>query len=122
MRIRTNRIYPYPIFCCDSKDFEKKCFESTVDIEYDMENANVLLNLVIDDEIIKELINQKKISVNCMIDCPRTKYRQVFRIELDEQLHAEIVIPVEQLNGLIEITCLLVTNETIENVENDNFV
>lgn len=121
MRIRTNRIYPYPIFCCDSKDYEKKRFESSVDIEYDMVNATVLLNLVIEDEIIQGLIKQKKISVNCMIDCPRTKYREVFMIELDEQLHAEIVIPVEQLNGLIEITCLLVTNEKIENVENGNF-
>lgn len=121
MRIRTNRIYPYPIFCCDSKDYENKHFESSVDIEYDMVDATVLLNLVIEDEMIQELIKQKKVAVNCMVDCSRTKYREVFEIGMDEQLHAEIVIPVERLNGLIEITCLLVTNVKIENVENDNF-
>ena len=39
MRIRSNRLYPYPILCTNSLDYSDNSFNANIDIEYDSENA-----------------------------------------------------------------------------------
>lgn len=121
MRIRSNRIYPYPVFSVFSRDYSNNSFKVESDIEYDAETATVLLDVELADSQINDLICSQKAGLYCHLDCPTTKYREIFEVKLNEQNHYEHELELQQINGWIEITCLIVARENIIGFEDDNF-
>lgn len=120
MRIRTNRIYPYPVYSVFSDDYKDNIFSAEADIEYDSENATVILDITINDDELKKLMSEEKLALFCHLDSPVTKFRDVFEVGLDENNHAEHEYSLQQLNGGIELTCLLITKVEINDFMDNN--
>ena len=120
MRIRTNRIYPYPVYSVFSDDYANNCFSAEADIEYGADNATILLDVIIEDNKLREMMEAGQISLYCHMDSPVTKFRDVFKVDLNENYHAEHNYDLQQLNGNIELTCLLITNVEIDDFTDDN--
>jgi hypothetical protein len=121
MRIRTNRIYPYPVYSVFSCDYNDNSFVADADIEYNSDNATVNLDITLNDVELKNLIDCKKVGLYCHLDSPVTKFRDVFEVKLDSNNHSEKNYTLQQINGNIELTCLLISKEDISNFEDSNF-
>lgn len=120
MRIRTNRVYPYPVYSVFSTDYSDNSFVADVDIEYDSDNATVVLDIILNDAGLKKLLKEGKVGLFCHLDSPVTKFRDVFEVKLDENNHAENEYNLQKLNGNIELTCLLISKEDIADFTDDN--
>lgn len=121
MKIRTNRIYPYPVYSVLSNDYSDNRFSVDADIEYNSDYATVILDITLNDgELIKH-IDCNKVGLYCHLDSPVTKFRDVFEVKLDSNNHSEKNYNLQQINGNIELTCLLISKEDIDNFEDSNF-
>lgn len=118
MKVRNNRLYPYPILYSNSNDYINNKFNTECELEYDQDNAMVLLNVEISDSKMLELIKDGIVGIYCHIECSSTKYREIFEIKTMER--DTIVIPLAKLNDSVEILTVLVAKKNIENYINDN--
>lgn len=121
MRIRSNRLYPYPILCTNSLDYSDNSFNANIDIEYDSEIATILIEIELGDAEIGKLIREREVWIYCHLDSPTTKYREIFEVELDKNNHAEKAIRIESINGNIELTCLMIAQKDIYSFTDANF-
>jgi len=121
MRIKTNRIYPYPIYSEFKDDYKNNRFLVDPNIEYDSENAVITLDVTLEDEKIFDLVENNVVGFFCHVECSSTKYRKMTQVFLQEgQTHYEIETPLHQLNDSIEIVCVLVAREDIHSFADDN--
>ena len=72
MRIRSNRLYPYPILCTNSLDYSDNSFNANIDIEYDSEIATILIEIELGDAEIGKLIREREVGIYCHLDSPTT--------------------------------------------------
>jgi hypothetical protein len=119
MRVRSNRLYPYPVLSNNSDDFINNRFDVSKDIEYNNFSATVVLKTTIEDSTILDFIKDKKIGMYCNIECSVTKYRYMFEVPYDKFDEFRYDIDISELNENIEIACILVAKEDI-NFISDN--
>lgn len=119
MRVRKNRIYPYPVLSVLSDNFLNNRFLSDIVLEYDSEIATVLVKTDIDDEAIIALLKQELIKLFLHIECSVTKYRSAFEIPYEKIKDYKIEIPLPYLKDSVEMMCLLVTQDEFS-FEDDN--
>ena len=121
MKVKNNRLYPYPVLSQDHDDYvDNSFYPNDLSFEHDSETATIKANIVIGDELIKSLIGDGSVSLNCHIECSTTKYRKVFKIGFDELSDCRIDIPLKDINDTVEICFVLVANRDIENYSNPN--
>ena len=83
MKVKNNRLYPYPVLSQGHDDYvDNRFYPNDLSFEYDSEIATIKANIIIGDEIIKSLISNESISLNCHVECSTTKYRKIFKIVL----------------------------------------
>lgn len=121
MKIKQDRLYPYPVYSQYSDDYKDNRFTCDVDLEYDSETASVKLEIVISDDKLYELVEDNNIGIYCHIECSSTKYRELFEIIPKERnISHQIDIPLYQLNDTVEVLCVLVAKENIEGFADEN--
>jgi len=113
MKVRTNRLYPYPVLNKNGDDFINNKFEVIKDIEYNQYLATIVLKTTIENNTIIDLIESGKIGLFCNVECPVTKYRFMFEIPFESFDEYRYDIDVSLLNENIELTCVLVAKEKI---------
>lgn len=119
MRVRTNRIYPYPVLNNNVDDFVYNKFEVLKDIEYDSEVATVVLNTTIEDKNIISFLKENKVGLFCNIECSTTKYRYMFEIPFESLAEYRYDLDITRLNDNIELVCMLVTKDEINFTSDD---
>lgn len=120
MKIKKNRIFPYPIITYNNIDYNNSNFESNINLSFDYENGNAEfeVEIKVDDEVILNLLEKEKVGVFFHVECPLTKFRDVIEIKnLDKCLTR---ISIEKLNGIVEAICLLISKEEIIGYINKN--
>ena len=121
MKVKNNRLYPYPVLSQDHDDYvDNSFYPNDLSFEHDSETATIKTNIVIGDEMIKSFISDGSISLNCHVECSTTKYRKVFKIGFDELNDCKIDIPLKDINDTVEICFVLVANQDIESYSNPN--
>lgn len=113
MKVRTNRLYPYPVLSNSTNDFINNKFEVIRDIEYDSKIATIIIKANIEDQTILRFIKEGKIGLFCNIECSVTKYRYMFEVPFENFNEYRYDIDISQLNENIEIACVLVAKEDI---------
>lgn len=119
MKVRTNRLYPYPVLSNYVSDFTNNKFDVSRDIEYDSLNATIILKASIEDKTILKMIEDGKIGLFCNVECSVTKFRYMFEIPYDKFDEYKYQIDISQLNDEIEIACVLVAKEDITFTSDD---
>lgn len=120
MKVRTNRLFPYPILSVFNDSYKDNSFLSEIIFEYDSITAYFTFKYSINDAEILRLLKENDICLYFEIDCSETKYREIFKVELDEEMNFKKDIPLTKLNGNFEIVSLLITNKNISNYTNSN--
>lgn len=121
MKVKNNRLYPYPVLSQDHDDYiDNSFYTDGLSLEHDSETATIKTKIVIGDEMIKSLICDGDISLNCHVECSTTKYRKAFKIGYDEIDNCVINIPLKDINDTVEICFVLVACKDIENYNNPN--
>ncbi len=121
MKVNEACIYPYPVYRLGSEDYENSDFPLETVIEYDSTNAYIHIQASIPDAAIKDLLEENKVGLYCHIECPRTKYREMFEIDGVCEDVQDIIIDLAKLNEDIEVMCFLVAKEEIVDFKDDNF-
>lgn len=113
MKVRTNRIYPYPVLSETTDNFIDNKFDSDIVLEYDSETAYITISIELHDKAILSLIKSGKVGLICHIECSVTKFRQSYDIPTDKMDGYQIEIPLMYLNESIEAMCMLMAKEEI---------
>jgi len=114
--------FPYPILN-NAKNFN--CYlHDTYALEFDEveENNNYILkNIRIEtnSELLKKLLELKKAKAMVMIECSSTIYKHSEEISL---IPKDIIIPINNLSGKVEISSITYATETIEELSSNNFI
>jgi len=109
-----NKNFPYPVLCKDNDDI----LNSELNFEYTpFESKNLKLGVKIElvNEKLEELIKEKLATFVIHIECPKTRYRQIFKSKKRE---FEIEIPHTSLLNSVEISSMIVTEENIKYTNN----
>lgn len=120
MKVRTNKLFPYPVLSEFNDSYNDNSFSCESSFEYDSVTAFLKFKYNLIDEQIISLLNENKIGLYFVIDCSETKYRELFPVELDENNCFEKNIPLEKLNGMFELVSLLICKDEITNYKNNN--
>lgn len=121
MRIDKNRIFPYPVYSELVDDYKENDFSLETSIEYDSETAIISLQLSLMDTVIREHLENHQMGLFCHVECSSTKYRELFSLSpFEDEFKYEISIPLSQLNGSVEIMCVIVANEEFLDFHDEN--
>lgn len=119
MKVRNSRLYPYPILSNSNDDYIDNVFLIHREFFHDEEKAIFKCKTVIHNELIIKMINEGKMFICFHIECPSTKYREIFKsTNLND---FEVVLPTSYLNDVVETIGFLIASEKIEKYTNDNF-
>ncbi len=114
----TKFVLPYPVLGINGA-FDDNCVvDSKMTLETTQENFIFHIILKMDDDIIKHLINEKKASFSCEIDCVKTYYRKVLFSSITE---FQVQIPRISLVGRVQLFFSVVVIQPIEKYKNPNF-
>lgn len=121
MKVKNNRLFPYPVLSVNHDDYLDNYFAAEdLSLEYDLLEATVKCKIVINDVLIKKLIEQGNISLCCHIECPTTKFRKVYKINYFDMEKCQINIPLKDICDSVEICFVLVANTDVTDYNNEN--
>ena len=116
-----NKLFPYPVisssasncFCNSKYSFESE--DSSDGQHYILGNARI----VVENDYLRKLLEEKKISAKLIVECTYTVYRESFDISTEPR---DIKIDVGNLKDKVEISCYMYANEDIDNYSNEDFI
>ena len=121
MKIKQNRIYPYPVYSELTNDYNNNDFTAEIELEYDSELATINITPILSNEAIIELLENDYADLYCHIECSSTKYRELFDVDyIKDKTCYQIQIPLYKLNDTVEIVCVIVTKTAINDFHSSN--
>lgn len=113
-----NKLFPYPVLCCEIDDYKDNRFDVKIDVSRDIHNIKFSFNVNLNDILLKKMLKNSKVELVFHIECAKTLFRKIYKTNL---LKTTINIPECYLNGNIEVCCLILAKEEIFNYSNPNF-
>lgn len=120
MKVRTDKLFPYPVLSVDNDSYINNNFTCETTFEYNSVTAFLKFQYELSDEIVLKLIEKNEFGLYFIIDCSETKYRQLFSVKLNENKQFSIEIPLDKLNGMFEVVSLIICNNEMKNYYNSN--
>lgn len=120
MKVNEKRIFPYPVFRKESEDYKEVIFNVNTELYYNSDIATIQFLVEINDNAIFALLENNQVGLFAHVECSKTKYREMFEIDAVDKGMQSIDIPLQKLNGDIEIICFLVAKEEITGFKDDN--
>ncbi len=115
MRVKYNRIYPYPVYSELTDDYINNDFSAEIELEYDSETCTLQVVPFITNEEIIKLLENDYADLYCHVECSSTKYRELFNIDyVKENSNYQISIPLMRLNDTIEVMCVIIAKTDIK--------
>lgn len=114
--------YPYPVLN-NAKNFN--CYKNeTYSLELEeIEDGNnyILKNTRIEtnSNLLKGLLNSGKVKAMIMIECSATLFKHSEQISLEPK---DVIIPISQLSGRVEISSITYATETITDFSSQDFI
>ena len=117
-----NKLFPYPTInnielrsCFKETSYAFKCSDYNDGQNYILEDAYIEIN----NENIKNLIEEGHLGVGMIIECSTTVYRKMFEISIQPQT---IKIPIGDLRDKVEISCYIYAKKDIDFFKDDDFL
>ncbi|KUK71551.1 MAG: Uncharacterized protein XD91_1842, partial [Clostridiales bacterium 38_11] len=117
MKIDSKRLYPYPVLWFVNDDYinAESSFKCKCDFVKTRDEMSLNLCFELDNEDIKQLIEQKKAAYAIHVECALTMFRQNFTS--DNPIY-KIAIPSGSINHKIEVIPMIVATEILHNFRN----
>ena len=118
MRIKYNKLFPYPILCEEIDDYKDNIFSVEVKPEKDINKILLKCSMKLNDKVLIEMIERDKVDIVYHIECAKNLYRNIYT---SSKLLTEISIDDRDLNGTVDICVFIVASQDIDRYKNDNF-
>ena len=115
-----NRNFPYPVLCDWTDDFnDESYFNVTVNPKLSHIDGKCLISFAVDlqNDVIRDFIQQGKAGVFCNIECSETALRKSFPLKLNQV--TEVPFDKGLLSGKVEFCPAVIALKTIENYQNN---
>lgn len=118
MRIKYNKLFPYPILCEEIDDYKDNIFSVEVKPEKDINKILLKCSMKLNDKVLIEMIERDQVEIVYHIECAKNLYRNIYT---SSKLLTEISIDDRDLNGTVDICVFIVASQDIDRYKNDNF-
>jgi hypothetical protein len=118
MKINENRLFPYPVLREGNNNFISSKFKTNARYRINEEDYEIEINTFLENEELIKLIKENKISIFLHLECSKTRYRKIEKLNLGI---TKIKIKNEFLEGKLELTNLLVSNEELTEYFSNDF-
>lgn len=104
MKYRNNSLRVYPVLLPDAHDYENSRFFAN-DVKTEVSGNDVIIsgNIVLENSCIASIVKNGDMTICCVVDCPSTKYREVFPFDYSKIDNWRIRIPSSMLNNAVEL-------------------
>lgn len=114
MEIR-NRLFPYPVLCEETDDYNDIRFNATTKVTETMNSVNLTVQFDIDDAAFINLIRSGYAEYALHIECTTTSFRKLLRSDVSEITYE---IPKSMVNREVAILAMIIAKRKIENYYN----
>jgi len=118
MKINENRLFPYPVLRESNNNFIHSKFKVNAKYGVLKSGYEVEINTFLENENLVRLIKEKKVSIVLHLECSKTKYRKIEKLNFGI---TKINIKTEFLEGKLELMGLLISKEKIEDYFSKDF-
>ena len=109
MEIR-NRLFPYPVLCNETDDYQHNLFETEVKVEERLHDIHLTVKFKLDNLAILDLIRMGMAEYVLHLECSMTYFRKVIKTDINEISYS---IPKERVNGEIAVLSMVVAKRRI---------
>lgn len=109
MEIR-NRLFPYPVLCNETDDYQYNSFETEVKVEERLHDIHITAKFKLDNLAILDLIRMGMAEYVLHLECSMTYFRKVIKTDINEISYS---IPKERVNGEIAVLSMVVAKKRI---------
>ena len=109
MEIR-NRLFPYPVLCNETDDYQNNAFETEVKVEERLHDIHIKAKFKLDNLAILDLIRMGMAEYVLHLECSMTYFRKVIKTDINEISYS---IPKERVNGEIAVLSMVVAKRRI---------
>lgn len=109
MEIR-NRLFPYPVLCNETDDYQYNSFETEVKVEERLHDIHITAKFKLDNLAILDLIRMGMAEYVLHLECSMTYFRKVIKTDINEISYS---IPKERVNGEIAVLSMVVAKRRI---------
>ena len=114
MQYKNESLRIYPVLLPGTHDYENsRFFANDVSMETNGNHIVLSASIVIENGYIAGLVNNGGMKLCCIVDCPSTKYREVFEIKAENIDDWKQWIPSTKLNDTVEVMFAIVAMEDI---------
>jgi hypothetical protein len=111
MKLSPNSRFPHPVLSQDTSDYRDAAFGLELTYTEDFQRGQLMLacNASVRCPSMEELIQQSRVRLSLFVGCRDTYYREIH--DVDER--GQIVLPLDNLFGRVEITPVLVCKAAV---------
>ena len=109
MEIR-NRLFPYPVLCNETDDYQYNSFETEVRVEERFHDIHIAVKFKLDNLAILDLIRMGMAEYVLHLECSMTYFRKIIKTDINEVSYS---IPKERVNGEIAVLSMVVAKRRI---------
>ena len=120
MRLKANRLYPYPVLYHRNSDYFSADFGFKVKPIRTKYNVELTCSFQLRESNLNDLVDQGRCKIVLHLECPRTKFREIYVVD-PERMILEIKLPASKLNGNLEVNGFVVANEDIDKFYSEDF-
>lgn len=110
MEIR-NRLFPYPVLCEDTDDYESGEFHVESKVSESLNSLDFVFNITLDVTEILNLVREGLAEYIIHIECPVTSFRKVIKKDVKQ---IEYSIDKSRINGEISIVAMVVAKTNLD--------
>lgn len=118
MKIKETVFFPHPVLRDTNNDYLSSKFETILASKNLMTKYFINLTIELNNKELLYLIESKKAKIICHIECSRTKFRDILKLNLGEN---EFAINSGEIEGLVYILPLIIANENIQDYYSKDF-
>lgn len=118
MRIKSNRLFTYPVLTSMNDDYIESSFTTSIKVLKRVRTLQISIDCEIKNDELQSLLDQDKAEVICHIECSKTKLRYIQKLNLG---HNEFEIESKLINLNIELVTFVIAKENIEGFKSTKF-
>ncbi len=118
MKIKDSVFFPHPVLRENNNDYRSSKFETNLSHKNLVNEYLIKLTLNLDNKELLELIEKNKAKIICHMECSKTKFRDIQKLNLGEN---EFMIHAGDVDYIVFILPLIIANENIDNYYSKDF-
>ncbi len=112
------KLYPYPVLTKEGNDYIDSNFDITYIVNFTEDEIILNIQAYLEDQELKELIENGLAAFSVRIECPPTCYREIITFNSFEKI---VKIPASAVDIRLQIESFIVAIQDIDNYTNKNF-